>query len=103
MIKIFLLSIYVLSGDVANTEVYVFKNERHFAAILPYQPTIAFSARLKNDNSNPKIRTFERLLKNKFSIRRNIFIENTVERYIIFAASSPHDISNLAELRRLNI
>ena len=89
-------------AEPAQMEFCIVKYEHH-AAILNESTTVSFSARIANASGKQKIKTFERLLKNKFSIRKNYCIEFFVEHYIFFVKSSSHYISNLAELRRLNI
>ena len=80
-----------------------FVKYEHHEAILGESPAVSFSARTANASGKLKIKTFERLLKNKFSIRKNYCIEFYVENYMFFIRSLSHYISNILELRRLNI
>ena len=91
-----------VAGDLTKKEVCITKYEHH-AAILSEPTPVSFSARISNASGNHKIKTFERQLNNKFSIRGNFRIEFSVENYLFFVQSSPQYFSNLAELRRLNI
>lgn len=91
--------------DADNTmkrETCIAKYEHH-AAILCEPTTVSFSARITKTSGKQKIKIFERMLKNKFSIKGNFCIELSIENYIFFVKSSPHYISNLTELMRLNI
>jgi len=88
--------------DITKTEAFFTKREQ-YPAVLSEQTTIGFSARIVKSSGNQKIKTFERLLKNKFSTRENFSIELIVDTYMFFVKLSPQYISNLIELRRLNI
>ena len=91
-----------VADDLEKKEVSFSKYEQH-PAILCEPTTVGFSARIVSSSNNQKTKIFERLLKNSFSIGKNFCLELSIENYIFFVRSSPHYISNLNELRRLNI
>ena len=90
------------TDDLNKTEAIITKHEQH-PAVLSEPTTIGFSARILKSSGNQKIKAFERLHKNKFSIRENFSIELTVGIYMFFVKLSPQYINKLIELRRLNI